>query len=408
MKFSKLSQLFLVSVFGLLGAVLLSGCMIVTIDYVFVADSTGTSSSSAGQIQVYAVDSQSGAIRTGAATVSSGGIAPVALAMTADYDNLYVANATSKNVVHFTISSDGVLTAKETLSLSDTPVALAVNPNNNYLYVLTGTTSATLSAYALTSGTITTTPVAQKTLTLTSYSGDTIVPTGVVASVKGSYVYATAYDQSAYNPSGSVSSDAHPGWIYGFTVGSSGELTAMSSSPYQAGIKPSSLTTDPTNRFVYVTDYAANHLIGYTIGTTGGLTYMTNGPFTTGNEPSSVVVDPRGKYIYLTNLLDNSVSAYAITLSSGAPTTIVNSASSTVYTTDTQPVALAVDPALGRFIYTVNHLGNSVTGFRLNADDGVLTTTQASPYPTSGAYPTALAIVPHGNHAVQSVVVYNN
>lgn len=407
MKFSKLSQLFLVSVFGLLGAVLLSGCMIVTIDYVFVADSTGNSAGSAGQIQVYAVDSQSGAIRTGATTVASGGTGPVALAMTSDYGNLYVANATSKNVVHFTVSSEGVLTAKDTLSLSDTPVALAVNPKDNYLYVLSGTTSATLSAYALSSGTMTTTPVAQKTLTLANYGGDTIVPTALIASVKGSYVYAAAYDQSAYNPNGSVSSDAHSGWIYGFSVSSSGDLTPMASSPYQAGVKPSALATDPTNRFVYATDYAANHLLGYTIGTTGALSYLLNGPFKTGNEPSSVVVDPQGKFIYLTNSLDNSVSAYAITLSSGSPTTIVNSTTS-IYTTDTQPMALAIDPALGRFIYTANRLGNSVSGFRLNPDDGVLTTTQATPYPTTGSQPTALVIVPHGNHATQAVTVYNN
>ncbi|MDR3793414.1 MAG: beta-propeller fold lactonase family protein [Terracidiphilus sp.] len=405
MKFSKLSQLFLVSTLGLLVAVLLTACEIVTIDYVFVADSAGTSAGSAGQIQVFALDSASGALRKGGSTVSSGGTGPIAMALTSDYANLYVANQTSKNVVHFTIGSDGQLTSKDTLSLSDTPVALAVNPANSYLYVLTGITSATLSEYALSSGAIATSATAQKVLTLSSYSGDTIVPTALSIMANGAAVFATAFDKSAYNPGGTITSSAQPGWVFGYSIGSGGALTALSNSPYAAGVRPSGIAADPTNRFVYVTDYASSQLIGYSIQTNDSLTYMVNGPFKTGNEPTSIVVDPRGKFIYLANALDSDVSAYTITLATGTPSAIVNSNSSLLYATDTQPVSIAIEPALGRFVYTANHLGNSITGFRFDSDTGALTATQAAPYPTD-AYPTALAIVPHGNHAVQSVVSY--
>jgi 6-phosphogluconolactonase (cycloisomerase 2 family) len=65
-------------------------------------------------------------------------------------------------------------------------------------------------------------------------------------------------------------------------------------------------------------------------------------------------------------------------------------------------VSIIVEPALGRFVYTANHLGNSVSGFRLNPDTGALSTLQATPYPT-GVNPIALAAVPHGNHSTQSV-----
>jgi 6-phosphogluconolactonase (cycloisomerase 2 family) len=400
MKFSKLSQLFLVSTLGLLVAVLLTACQIITIDYVFVADSTGTSSSSTGQIQVFAVDSESGALRQGASTVSSGGNGPVAMALTSDFNNLYVANASSKNVVHFAIASDGSLTAKETLTLSDTPVSLAVNPAGNYLYVLYGSSSANLGVYALSSGTLATTATATYPLTLAGYGTDTILPTAVTVLNSGAEVYATVYDQTAYNPNGSATSTAHPGWVFGFTVGSNGTLAGTTNSPYQAGIKPSALAADPTNRFVYVTDWASNQLVGYTIGTNGALTYMLNGPFKTGNEPSGVVVDPRGSYIYVTNSLDNDLSAYTITLASGSPSTLAGTGSA--YSTDTEPVALAIDPALGRFIYTANHLGNSASGFRMNTSTGALSATQATPYPTD-AYPTAVVIVPHGNHSLQAV-----
>ena len=70
--------------------------------------------------------------------------------------------------------------------------------------------------------------------------------------------------------------------------------------------------------------------------------------------------------------------------------------------TGSQPQGIAVDPALGRFVYTANYLDNSLSGFSLNPNSGTLTPTQAAPYPT-GSKPTALVMVPHGNHSIQSV-----
>ena len=67
MKFSKLSQLALVSAIGLIVATLLTACQLVTIDFVYVAASAGASAGSAGQIYGYATDAQSGAIRSGCA-----------------------------------------------------------------------------------------------------------------------------------------------------------------------------------------------------------------------------------------------------------------------------------------------------------------------------------------------------
>jgi 6-phosphogluconolactonase (cycloisomerase 2 family) len=304
-------------------------------------------------------------------------------------------------VVHFTVASSGVLTSKDTITLAATPVAIAVNNANTYLYVISGTTSATLTEYSLSSGTIGSV-VAQQSLTVPAYLGDTIVPTALTVLINNSDVYVTAYDQSAYNPGGSVTSTANPGWIFGYTVSSGGALVAATGSPYRAGVKPVAVAADPTNRFVYATDFASNQLIGYTVQTAGALNFLVNGPFKSGNQPSAIVVDPRGLYVYVANSLDSSVTGFSIALPTGTPSAIVNSNASLLYATDTQPVAIGIDPALGRFVYTANHLGNSVSGFRLSPDTGVLATTQATPYP-SGANPTALVMVPHGNHSLQAV-----
>jgi 6-phosphogluconolactonase (cycloisomerase 2 family) len=395
MKFSKPSQLFLVSSIGLLVATLLTACSITTIDYVFVASSAG--------IETYAVDSQSGALRTGAAIVTSGVNSPVAMVVTSDYANLYIANKGDSTIVHYSIGMNGTLTKKDSVTASSTPVALAVNAASTYLYVVSGTTSASLTAYPLSSGAIG--AGTSQTLAVPNYTKDTIIPTGVAVLGNDSAVYVTAYDQSAYNPgapAGTVFSTANPGWVFGFAVDSGGSLAAASGSPWEAGIKPYALAADPTFRFLYVTDYASSQLIGYTILDGSILNFMTSGPFKTGNEPSAIVIDPRGKFMYVTNLLDSSVSSYAITAATGTPTAALSISGTQLNSTDTQPVAIALDPALGRFVYTANYLGNSVSGFLLNSTSGVLTATQATPYPT-GAEPTALVVVPHGNHATQSV-----
>lgn len=401
MKFSKLSQLFLVSAIGLALATFLTACQLVSIDIVYLACSAGTSAGSAGQIQIFDADAGSGALRTGSTTVSSGGTTPVSMAVTSDAANLYVANQGNNTVVHFAIAGSGVLTQKDTVTLATTPVFIAVNSAGTYLYVVSGTTSATLTEYALSSGTIGSVTATQPLTLPGANSTDTILPTGVAVLPNNNAVYVAAVDKSAYNPGGSTTSNANPGWLFGYSVGSGGAFTATSNSPYQAGVKPSALAIDPTNRFVYVTDYASNELVGYTVQSNGSLDFMVNGPFKTGNEPSAITIDPRGIYIYVTNSLDNTVSPFTISLPTGQPSVVV-SASSSLNGTDTQPVSIVVDPALGRYVYTANHLGNSVSGFLLNANTGAINPTEGTPYP-SGAIPTAIIAIPHGNHAVQVV-----
>jgi len=408
MKFSKVSQLLLVSSIGLLVATFFSACAITTIDFVYVACSAGSGTSSAGEIQAYAVDSQSGALRTGAPTVASGGVNPISMAVTSDYANLYVANAGNRSIAHFAIGLTGVLTSKDTITISGTPVSIAVNEANTYLYVLSGPAPAVLAAYPLTSGTIGS-AASSKTLSLygtyAAYSGDVLVPTGLSVLANNAAVYVTAYDQSAYNPGGTTtctSNCANPGWVFGYTVGSGGVLTALAN-PFEAGVKPTAIATDPTNRFAYVTDYAQGQLIGYAIMSSSTLNFLPGGPYRTGNEPSAIVIDPRGKFIYVTNSLDSTVSPYEIDLTTGAPSITVNSTSTGgSNSTDTQPVAVAIDPALGRFVYTANFLGNSVSGFRLDSTSGALSQTQSTPYPT-GYKPAGVIGIPHGNYSTQAV-----
>jgi 6-phosphogluconolactonase (cycloisomerase 2 family) len=414
MKFNKSSQLFPVSrVFltamaGLLAATLLTSCEITTIDFVFVASSAGSGSGSAGQIQTFDVDSESGAIRFGQPTVPSGGTSPVAMAVSSNYQHLYVINQGNDSVVHFTIGAYAVLTKADSITAISTPVALAVDTPGTYLYVLTGPEpAAVLTVYSLSSSGAIGSVTSQQTLSLSGvsskYAEDVLVPTGVAVlannnTVSGNGVFVTAYDHNAYNPGGPVTSTANPGWVFGYSIGSGGVLTPAANSPFEAGVKPTAIASDPTDRFVYVTDYASNELIGYSIHDGSTLAFLINGPFKTNNEPQALVIDPRGKYIYVANALSSSVASYTIDLATGTPASNIGASNST----DTEPVSIVVDAGLGRFVYTANYLGNSISGFKLDPNTGELTATQASPYP-SGAQPTAVASIPAGSHATETI-----
>lgn len=339
--------------------------------------------------------------------------------MTSNYENLYVANQASNNIVHFSIAANGELSKQDEVTLSSegtVPVAIAVNNAGTRLYVVSSqypgaggkpVAGAALAAFSLGSSGAIGSPVKNGSLdywplVVPGYAGDLIVPTAVTAIVNNNAVYVTAYDQSAYNPGGTANSTANPGWVFGFNASSGAPLFASPGSPYRAGVKPTGVAADPTNRFVYVTDYASNELIGYSIESGYELNFLLNGPFKTGNEPQALSIDQRGKYIYVANALDSSVSAYAIDLSTGTPSAAINVTGSATNSTDAQPVSITIDASLGRFVYTANHLGDSVSGFQINPNTGTLTPTENTPYP-SGASPTAIITVPHGSHSTESV-----
>jgi 6-phosphogluconolactonase len=98
------------------------------------------------------------------------------------------------------------------------------------------------------------------------------------------------------------------------------------------------------------------------------------------------VVDPSYAFAYVTNSLDATVQAYST--SSGKLSNIGT------YSTGLQPIAIGIDPSTNHFLYTVNFLDNTVSGFELSITNGTLLDSQNSPF-TTDAQPTAVAAIPH-------------
>jgi DNA-binding beta-propeller fold protein YncE len=191
------------------------------------------------------------------------------------------------------------------------------------------------------------------------------------------------------------------GYLFGYTIGSAPctiggasvsivTLTPLTGSPWSAGKSPSAVVQDPGGSYAYVTDAGSNNVLGYS---TSGGTASPIGTFASGNAPSAIVIDQTGKLAYVANSLDSTISGYTV---SSDGTLQANS----TFPSDTQPVAIGIDPASNKYLYTANFLANTVSGYQINSSTGALLNSQFSPY-TANANPTAVAAIPHGSVATK-------
>jgi 6-phosphogluconolactonase len=352
-----------------------------TLAYLYVT----SSSDSPGKIDQFAVDYQSGAIVQIGTSISAG-TTPVASVAAPNAKFVYVVNQGDSTVQEFAVGGDGTLTSKNTYSTTgNTPTAIAIDTAGKFLFV----TCRYQGVNTTGAGAVTVFPV----------NGDNSLGTGVNVNTANNPISVTIAN---FNPTVYVvSQDTATPQVIAFTEDTStGALTPVAGTTattgFAAGVQPSAIAEDPTGRFVYVTDQAANQLIGYTVLSNGSLQPMVNGPFATGLFPVALLVDPRGEYIYVANYNANTISSYALNVANGTPSGVAGSSAGT----DTRPNAIALDTALGVYLYTTNSKGNSVTGDKLNASTGVLSGIQNSPYPST-ASPTSIVIVANGSHPTE-------
>jgi 6-phosphogluconolactonase len=423
MKFGKVGQITLVSAIALGVATLFTACGTLTVGFLFVA----TNKQTPGQIEVYEVDSESGSLRTiPTSPFPSGGRNPIAEAVSPDSENLYVANGDDDNIVQFGIGTDGKLYPQSTINTPGSfPLAVAVDAPLNVLYAidtlqpiagcsLTNPCPGDLVGYAITSTTTAATkgsfgagslgqvcvaavaPATAETCTLgnpvanaggapylpltSSATSDVLTPTAINVLANGQYLYVTAYD---------INVTPNVGYLFSYSIGSTGALTPLNGG-VQLGSQPQALTSDSASNFLYVADKQTNQISTFSV-TSGTPSLVATTP--TGNQPSALTLAENDSFLYVASSIDANVTAY--TVSSGSLTQIGT------YASDVNPVAIIADPRHIGFLYTVNFLGNSLSGYQINSTSGTLINTKKSPY-ASTVQPTAIAGIPHGGTATSS------
>jgi 6-phosphogluconolactonase (cycloisomerase 2 family) len=213
----------------------------------------------------YGIDGNTGAL-IGPFTIAATGMNPTSIVYSGSY--FIVANhGGSNDISEFYVNGDLTPVPRSPFPAGGNPLSLALGAGDKFLY------SANPDA------------------TKPSISGFTIDPaTGALSPLSGppfplpvSHYMAT--DQtSAYLY---VTSGAS---IVGYAIdATTGALTPLPGFPVAAGANAYSITIDPTNQFLYVTNDGAATVSGFTLdASTGALTPMAGSPFPVGNHPQFI------------------------------------------------------------------------------------------------------------------------
>lgn len=294
------------------------------------------------------------------------GAAPVAVAVSPNEKFIYVVNQTDGNISAFQLDTGtGRLASVGTVSAGTSPSALAVTPSGSWLYVV-NTGTSTLSGYSIdsSSGALTSidTDAVTSGMQPTIGSGGT-TPVALVMHPTLSLLYvinsgSNTITAFSYNPSTgaltAVDVDSAAGTQLTFTVGTN----------------PSELALERSGKFLYVANQNSNDVSAFRVdSTTGALTAAGTTPTGAGSGLRSVTVHPGGAYVYTANgTTTGTVSIFSVNTTSGALTLVTGTPLSTVV----NPRSLRADPS-GKFLFVTSETEQVVQGYGVNTASGALT-----------------------------------
>jgi 6-phosphogluconolactonase len=435
MKFSQLGQLALASAVSAALVLGITACgQSNTIDFIYVA----SANNNPGQIYAFAADGESGALSQIVGSPFQAGKNPIALVTSPNNQDIYALNHDDNTVSSYVAGSDGKLQPPNTYHLQSgtNPNGMAISPDGKTLYVVeaygldangkpysattpgigalaqiaikSDGTLGTETAYATCNN-----PVAVTVLGSASNPAGGAVyvvndPAGqlttLIDTVAAQNQAATGSATVIYPTIGACSGGAGAvGQVSGYQIASSNALTPTPNSPYAAGVAPDAIATDPGNRFVYVTDFRQNVLFAYGVLGGGQIAPLPVSQTATGHLPSAITVDPRGQYIYVANYGDGTVSGYALNAQNGQPSGLAGTSNSSA--TDPGPAAVIVENSIGRYIYTANFIGNTVSSLYLDPNAGTTRQGQNTPF-VGPSKATAVTSVKHGDHNTQQIPQY--
>ena len=298
----------------------------------------------------------------------------------------FVADATLDNLSAFTINPiTGALTLVNSLSTGNSPNAVAVTPDGQFVYT------------ANQDGASVATPGANPGISIFSVNpaSGALIVAGTQATAAGSFPQAITID-----PSGKFAlvADGANATLLVFSINpASGALTPVGSPVAAAsnvGGNPSSIAVDPSDQFVYVTDQYEAQVFSFAFNAvTGALTPLASSPTTSGNTPVWVSIDPTGQLLYVSNQTDATASAWTIN-GAGALTATAGSPYGAEFAAGGNPEVVAIDPT-DQFLYVTDVVESTVVGFNIAPTTGVLSAMAGSPF-TVGGGPWGEAIDPSG------------
>ena len=94
--------------------------------------------------------------------------------------------------------------------------------------------------------------------------------------------------------------------------------------PSQSFSSPVALLIDKSGKYLYVANQSSpSNLAGFSIGSDGGLTLLSSSPFGTATNPSFVATDSGGKYLFVGSQgSSSSVQSFSLDTSDGTLTSV--------------------------------------------------------------------------------------
>jgi 6-phosphogluconolactonase (cycloisomerase 2 family) len=352
----------------------------------------------AGRIAEYVVNPLNGSIKPTTQGSIFAHFGPVDIASDHWGNHLYVANDGSHDLdAYFINRSSGNLTQVpgSPFALTGRGLRVVVQPSGHFVYATSNNSSSVgeISAFAVKSnGSLAPVPGSP----FAEASG---TEGALAVHPNGKYLYA------AVSLPGSVGAVA----VYEINQ-TNGALTQVQGSPFPvptyAGCssfcrpQPSDLQVDVTGTFLYAAQAAQDAIAAFRIEpTTGTLTDLPGSPYPDGSfntdstpkDPTRLSINPNGKFIYTADDEGESISVWAVNKSTGVPTF----RASLQPCTDPNvpgvlvPLTVPVDPS-GSFVYTEGHQTNGcnippeskgvMAGFSIDQGSGFLFSVPGNPF----------------------------
>lgn len=276
--------------------------------------------SRANSISIFSVASDGTLALIGAPT-PEGGSAPDAVAIDPSGKYLLVTNNLGDANSDGSISVFSIDSGTGALTQVGSPVPANANPtqilfthSGKFVYV-TNPGIGMVTGFTFSNGVLT--PVPNTPV----FSGAQAAGLAVDGGDKFLYVANPAANNPGFTTIGNIS---------GFNIDpNTGELTSMLGSPFIStlGTGPSALTVDPSGTLVYAVTPGSSYSIWcFRITTiTGQLTAVTSSPFSLTSGGQFALIDPTGNYLYIGNEAGGNVVGYTYNTSTGVPTAILGS-----------------------------------------------------------------------------------
>lgn len=340
----------------------------------------------AGLVNGYKIDYQSGTLVPLENSPVAAGKNPVGLVAAPNSLFIYVVDRDDSDVILYAIGTDGKLYPQKTYNVTGSfPTAIAIDAAGKFLYV----------AYTYQNGFTPALPGPGGVTVFPINSDNTLGtgvevkvgrnPIGISAGSSNHFVYVVEQDTSTSLNLLGFSASTTTGLLTPL-AGTTINAGNVASTGYASGVLPRGILLDSSSSHVYVTDQTANQVISYAIGPNGVPVAIAGGTAATGTTPYGMTFDPSGKYLYVANYTDGSLSGYTLG-TSGQPvasTTIGKVQAGTGVTCATVVGSPSnSNPSHAVYLYTSNNLSNTISGLQLSSADGSLRQIQGTPFNTS-------------------------